>query len=66
MPKNLNYQIFIKNNKTIDLTEHRVNDYPNININLLKLFGTLKVLIIIEIFRYLLFETKMIFLDNKL
>ena len=53
-------------NKVIDLTEHRMNDYPNININLSKLFGTLKMSNIIEIFRYLLFETKMIFFSNKL
>ena len=53
-------------NKIIDLTEHRMNDYPNININLSKLFGTLKMSNIIEIFRYLLFETKMIFFSSKL
>ena len=60
-------RIFLKlPNKTIDLTEKRMNDYPNININLSKLFGTLKVSNIIEIFRYLLFETKIIFFSSKL
>ena len=60
-------KVFLKlPNKTIDLTEHKMNDYPNININLSKLFGTLKLGNIIEIFRYLLFETKMIFFSNKL
>ena len=53
-------------NKMIDLTERRMNDYPNININLSKLFGTLKMSNIIEIFRYLLFETKLIFFSSKL
>ena len=53
-------------NKIIDLTERRMNDYPKININLSKLFGTLKMDTIIEIFRYLLFETKMIFFSSKL
>ena len=53
-------------NKTIDLTERKMNDYPNININLSKLFGTLKMSNIIEIFRYLLFETKLIFFSSKL
>ena len=53
-------------NKTIDLTERRMNDYPSININLSKLFGTLKMSNIIEIFRYLLFETKLIFFSSKL
>ena len=60
-------QIFLKlPNKTIDLTEKKMNDYPNININLSKLFGTLKMSNIIEIFRYLLFETKIIFFSSKL
>ena len=60
-------KIFLKlPNKTIDLTENRMNDYPNININLSKLFGTLKMSNIIEIFKYLLFETKMIFFSSKL
>lgn len=53
-------------NKTIDLTEKKMNDYPSINIKLSKLFGTLKMQNIIEIFRYLLFETKMIFFSSKL
>ena len=53
-------------NKTIDLTEKKMNDYPSINIKLSKLFGTLKLTNIIEIFRYLLFETKMIFFSSKL
>ena len=53
-------------NKIIDLTERKMNDYPSININLSKLFGTLKMANIIEIFRYLLFETKLIFFSSKL
>jgi len=53
-------------NKVIDLSETRMNDYPNININLSKLFGTLKMANIIEIFKYLLFETKLIFFSSKL
>ena len=53
-------------NKTIDLTEKKMNDYPSINIKLSKLFGTFKLANIIEIFRYLLFETKMIFFSSKL
>ena len=43
-----------------------MNDYPSININLSKLFGALKMNNIIEIFRYLLFEIKMIFFSSKL
>ncbi len=53
-------------NKVINLTERKMNDYPSININLSKLFGTLKMNNIIEIFRYLLFETKIIFFSSKL
>ena len=53
-------------NKVIDLSETRMNDYPSININLSKLFGTLKMANIIEIFKYLLFETKLIFFSSKL
>ena len=53
-------------NKVIDLSETKMNDYPSININLSKLFGTLKMENIIEIFKYLLFETKLIFFSSKL
>ena len=66
LPRGLK-KIFLKlPNKTIDLTEKKMNDYPSINIKLSKLFGTLKLPNIIEIFRYLLFETKMIFFSSKL
>ena len=53
-------------NKKIDLTQSMMNKMPGLSVNLKNLFKSLDIENIIEIFRYLLFETKMIFFSNKL
>ena len=50
----------------IDLTEKKMNDFPCININLPNFFSCLDFANILDIFRYLLFETKLIFFSSKL
>ena len=53
-------------NKTIDLTEKKMNDFPCINMDLPKFFACLDINNILEIFRFLLFETKLIFFGSNL
>ena len=53
-------------NTLINLTENKMNDFPIININLSKFFNTLDISNILDIFRYLLFETKLIFFSSNL
>ena len=56
----------LPNNTTIDLTEKKVNELPYVNINLPKFFDSLDFVNILDIFRYLLFETKLLFFSSKL
>ena len=56
----------LPNNNTIDLTEKKVNELPYVNINLPKFFDSLDFVNILDIFRYLLFETKLLFFSSKL
>ena len=53
-------------NSIIDLTEKKMNDLPYININLPHFFSSLDLGNIIDIFRYLLLEIKLIFFGSKL
>ena len=53
-------------NNQIDISENKMNELPSINTNLIRLFDILSVGNIIEIFRYLLFETKLIFFSKDL
>ena len=53
-------------NKEIDISEKKMNELPSINTNLIRVFDILSVGNIIDIFRYLLFETKLIFFSKDL
>ena len=53
-------------NKEIDISENKMNELPSINTNLIRVFDLLSVGNIIEIFKYLLFETKLIFFSHDL
>ena len=53
-------------NKEIEISENKMNELPSININLIRTFDILSVGNVIEIFRYLLFETKLIFFSKDL
>ena len=52
--------------KEIDLTQTKMNEYPSININLSKIFTDLSLNNILEIYKYLLYETKLVFFSEDL
>ena len=58
--------LYLPDNNMIDLTEKKMNDLPYININLSRFFDTLDFANILDIFRYFLFETKLLFFSSKL
>ena len=53
-------------NKEIDISDNKMNELPCINTNLLRTFDILSVGNIIEIFKHLMFETKLIFFSKDL
>ena len=53
-------------NKQIDITENKMNELPCIKTNLIRVFDLLSIANIIEIFKHLMFETKLIFFSNDL
>ena len=53
------------NNNVIDLTETKMNELPKVYINLKELFSIFTIDKIIDIFKMMLFEIKMIFFGNK-
>lgn len=50
----------------IDLTQNKMNEYPAINNNISKIFTDLSLNNILEIYKYLLYETKMVFFSEDL
>ena len=50
----------------IDLTQRKMNELVSVDINLKDLFSKFKIDKIVEIFKFLLFETKTIFFGKKL
>ena len=50
----------------IDLTERKMNELISVDINLKDLFSIFKIETIIEIFKYILYETKTIFFGSNL
>ena len=60
-------KIFLKfPNNEIELTESRMNELPSVNVNLAFTFEIMSYNNLIEIYRYLLFETKLIFFSEDL
>jgi hypothetical protein len=53
-------------NNEIELTETKMNQFPSVNVNLAYTFDNLSYNNIIEIYKYLLYETKMIFFSEDL
>ena len=53
-------------NKTIDLTENKMNNLPTIHSNLSQAIGHFSLENLIDIYTYLLLETKMIFFSSKI
>ena len=52
--------------KEIEISETKMNEMPLVNINFCRMFDILSINNIIEIFRYLLYETKLIFFSENL
>ena len=52
--------------KDIDISETKMNEMPLVNVNFCRLFDILSINNVIEIFRYLLYETKSIFFSENL
>ena len=52
--------------REIDLTQTKMNEYPSININLAKIFSDLSLNNILEIYKYLLYEAKLVFFSEDL
>ena len=50
----------------IDLTQSKMNEYPSINTNLSKIFSDLSLNNILEIYKFLLYETKLVFFSQDL
>jgi len=53
-------------NKDIEISEKRMNELPSVNVNLCRTFDILSIDNVIEIFKYLLYETKLIFFSENL
>ena len=53
-------------NNEIELTENKMNEFPSVNVNLVYTFEILNYNNIIEIYKYLLYETKLIFFSEDL
>lgn len=53
-------------NKEIEISENKMNELPTVNVNLLRTFDILSVGNVIEILKYLLYETKLIFFSKDL
>ena len=53
-------------NNEIDLTQTKMNEYPSVNIDLAKIFSDLSLNNILEIYKFLLYETKLVFFSEDL
>ena len=53
-------------NNEIELTETKMNQFPSVNVNLAYTFDILSYNNIIEIYKYLLYETKLVFFSEDL
>ena len=66
IPQGYKFVILCLNQKQIDLTEKKLNDYPTIHIDLSRLFALFKISIILEIFKFILYEGQIIFFSSKI
>ena len=66
IPRGLKRIVLKFPNNEIELTETKMNEYPSINVNLSFTFEILSYNTIIEIYKYLLYETKLIFFSENL
>ena len=66
IPKGLRRIILKLPNKSIELTENKMNELPYIHVDLSHAIGHFNLEDLIDIFSYLLIETKMIFFSSKI
>ena len=66
IPRGLKRIILKFPNQEIELTENKMNELCQVNVNLEYTFEILNFLNIIEIYKYLLYETKLIFFSENL
>lgn len=67
IPKGLK-KVYLKfsEKNLIELTHKKMNELVNVDINLLELFSTFKIDKIVDIFKFILFETKTVFFGSKI
>ena len=53
-------------NKDIEISEKKMNEMPLVNVNFCRMFDILSINNVIEIFKYLLYETKLLFFSENL
>ena len=62
-----NKKVLLKlNEKEIDLTEKKINEYPLIHIDLSIIFGLLNINTFLDIFKFILYEGNVIFFSSKI
>ena len=66
IPRGLKRIILKFPNNEIELTENKMNEVPAVNVNLAYTFDIMNYENIIEIYKYLLYETKLIFFSDNL
>ena len=66
IPKGLKRVILKFPNKSIELTENKMNELPSIHCNYSHAIGHFNLEELIDIYNYLLLETKMIFFSSKI
>ena len=66
IPRGLKRIVLKFPNNNIELTENKMNEYPSVNVNLAYTFEIMNYENIIEIYKYLLYETKLIFFSADL
>ena len=52
--------------KNIEISETKMNEMPLVNVNFCRMFDILSINNVIEVFKYLLYETKLIFFSENL
>ena len=66
IPRGLKRIILKFPNNNIALTDNKMNEFPSVNVNLAYTFEIMNYENIIEIYKYLLYETKLIFFSENL
>jgi hypothetical protein len=64
IPRGLKRIVLKFPNNNIELTENKMNEFPAVNVNLAYTFDIMNYENIIEIYKYLLYETKLIFFQK--